>query len=70
MRLESTGTREPKMMYEIVEQYADDQNIWIDDFIPSLEKMLANGYHSLQEELSFPGPDDQMTARSRAWLLG
>jgi len=60
-QLESTGNREPKMMYEIVEQYADDQNIWIDDFIPSLEKMLANGYHSLQEELSFPGPDDQMT---------
>jgi len=60
-QLESTGDREPKMMYQIVEQYADDQNIWIDDFIPSLEKMLANGADSLQEEFSFPGPDEQMT---------
>jgi len=48
------------MMYQIVEQYADDQNIWIDDFIASLEKMLANGAGSLQEEFSFPDPDDEM----------
>jgi len=59
-QLESKGDREPKMMYQIVEQYADNQNIWIDDFMPSLEKMLSNGADSLQEEFSFPGPDDEM----------
>lgn len=59
-QLESKGDREPKMMYKIVEEYADDQNIWINDFIPSLEKMPANGADSLQEEFSFPGPDDKM----------
>jgi len=59
-RIESKDYREPKMMYQIVEQYADDQNIWIDDFIASLEKMLANGAGSLQEEFSFPDPDDKM----------
>jgi len=59
-QLESKGNREPKMMYKIVEQYADDQNIWIDDFIASLEKMLASGAGSLQEEFSFPSPDHQL----------
>jgi len=58
--LESTGNREPKMMYKIVEQYANNQNVWIDDFIPSLEKMLANGADGLREEFSFPNPDDRM----------
>jgi len=59
-QLESKDNREPKMMYQIVEQYANDQNIWIDDFIDSLEKMLANGADNLQEEYSFPGPDDKI----------
>merc|ERR1712014_80937 len=59
-RRESTDNREPKMMYQIVEQYASDQNAWINDFIGSLEKMLANGAGSLQEEYSFPGPDDKI----------
>lgn len=48
------------MMYKIVEQYADNQNVWIDDFVATLEKMLANGASSLREEFSFPGPDEQI----------
>lgn len=48
------------MMFQIVEQYAEDQNIWIDDFIASLEKMLANGAGDLQSEFSFPDPDDEL----------
>ena len=33
-------------LHQIVEEYAEDQDAWIRDFIPALEKMLANGYES------------------------
>ena len=33
-------------LHQIVEEYAEDQDAWIRDFIPALEKMLANGYNS------------------------
>ena len=29
---------------DIYEEYADDQDAWIRDFVPTLVKMLANGY--------------------------
>eukprot|EP00927_Polykrikos_kofoidii_P074379 TRINITY_DN70365_c0_g1_i1.p1 TRINITY_DN70365_c0_g1~~TRINITY_DN70365_c0_g1_i1.p1 ORF type:complete len:716 (+),score=97.82 TRINITY_DN70365_c0_g1_i1:89-2236(+) len=31
-------------LFEIMEEYADHQDNWIRDFVPALEKMLANGY--------------------------
>ena len=31
-------------LYEIMEEYADDQTAWINDFIPTMEKMMRNGY--------------------------
>ena len=31
-------------LYQIFEEYAADNQKWVDDFIPALEKMLANGY--------------------------
>ena len=31
-------------LHEIFEEYAQDQGKWISDFIPTFEKMLANGY--------------------------
>ena len=31
-------------LHEIFEEYAKDQDKWISDFIPTFEKMLANGY--------------------------
>jgi len=31
-------------MHEIVEEYADNQDKWLADFIPALEKVLSNGY--------------------------
>ena len=31
-------------MHEIFEEYASDNTKWIADFIPAMEKMLANGY--------------------------
>merc|ERR1719379_2806371 len=40
---------------EIFEEYADDQAAWVDDFVPALEKMLANGYAS--SELTEPSFD-------------
>lgn len=51
--LESDDGRQPKKMHEIAEQYADDQNVWAEDFIASLEKMVANGAGDLHEEFSF-----------------
>ena len=35
-------------LYKIFEEYAADNQKWIDDFIPTLEKMLANGYARLK----------------------
>jgi len=34
-------------MYEIVEEFADNQKTWVDAFIPTMEKMLRNGHDSL-----------------------
>ena len=31
-------------LYEIMEEYAEDQTAWINDFIPTMEKMILNGY--------------------------
>ena len=31
-------------LHEIFEEYARDQNKWVEDFIPAYEKMLENGY--------------------------
>jgi len=31
-------------LYQIVEEFAENQQSWIDNFIPAYEKMLANGY--------------------------
>merc|ERR1712113_365033 len=35
-----------------VERYADDQDAWIQEFMPVMEKMIANGYaRSIELEL-------------------
>ena len=31
-------------LHEIFEEYAHDQQKWVDDYVPTFEKMLANGY--------------------------
>ena len=31
-------------LHEIFEEYAEDQQKWLDEFVPTLEKMLNNGY--------------------------
>ena len=41
-------------LHQIFEEYASNQQQWLDDFVPTLEKMLANGYGG--NELT-PGPD-------------
>ena len=33
-----------KPLHQIVEEYAHDLNVWIADFIPTMEKMMSNGY--------------------------
>lgn len=35
---------EGEPLYMIVEEFADDQQSWINTFVPSMEKMVANGY--------------------------
>ena len=32
-------------LHEIFEEYASDQQKWVNDFVPALEKMLSNGYN-------------------------
>ena len=39
-------------LYQIMEEYANDQTVWINHYIPAMEKMLRNGYTSLTD-----GPD-------------
>merc|ERR1719232_154989 len=36
-----------------VERYADDQDAWIRDFIPAMEKMISNGYEESELVTSF-----------------
>ena len=31
-------------LHQIVEEFADNATIWLESFIPTFEKMLANGY--------------------------
>ena len=31
-------------LHQIFEEYATDQDKWMDDFVPAFEKMLSNGY--------------------------
>lgn len=38
---EPTGS---KPLHQIVEEFADNATIWLETFIPTFEKMLANGY--------------------------
>ena len=45
-RQEPTGS---SCLHEIMEEYANDQTAWINDFVPTLEKMLRNGYTSLTD---------------------
>jgi hypothetical protein len=33
-----------KPLYQIVEEFAEDKEKWLDVFVPTLEKMLRNGY--------------------------
>ena len=35
---------EGEPLFEIVNQMADDQQLWMDEFVPSMQKMLENGY--------------------------
>lgn len=34
-------------LHEHVEHFADNQDIWIEEFLPTMEKMLSNGYTDL-----------------------
>ena len=35
-------------LHEIFEEYANDQQKWINDYVPTFEKMISNGYDKLQ----------------------
>merc|ERR1712156_350936 len=41
---EPPGSGEP--LHTIFEEYADDQAVWMRDYVPAMEKMLANGYET------------------------
>ena len=56
-------------LHEIFEEYANDQQKWINDYVPTFEKMISNGYEDedLQDApdqwtdviCPRPGPEDQ-----------
>ena len=31
-------------LHEVFEEYADDQQAWVNDYVPTFEKMISNGY--------------------------
>ena len=39
---EPAGSGDP--LHAIFDEYADDQAAWMRDYVPAMEKMLANGY--------------------------
>ena len=41
-------------LYQIFEEFAVDNQKWIDEFVPALEKMLSNGYN---DDLQTLAPD-------------
>ena len=36
-----------KPLHQIIEEYAKDKYAWMVDFVPSMEKMMSNGYDDL-----------------------
>eukprot|EP00088_Acartia_fossae_P031901 TRINITY_DN32692_c0_g1_i1.p1 TRINITY_DN32692_c0_g1~~TRINITY_DN32692_c0_g1_i1.p1 ORF type:complete len:314 (+),score=67.51 TRINITY_DN32692_c0_g1_i1:57-944(+) len=40
-----------KPLYMDMEEFAHDQTAWIDAYIPTMEKMMRNGYESLQDSV-------------------
>merc|ERR1712203_269473 len=41
-------------LYQVMEEYAENQTAWIDDYIPTMEKMMRNGYESLIDSEEVP----------------
>jgi hypothetical protein len=39
-------------LYQIMEEYAHDNTVWIDDFTLAFEKMMRNGYSSLENAVA------------------
>lgn len=53
-------------LHQVFEEYAADQQLWLDEFVPALEKMLSNGYDTL-----VTGPDQTTNVfcnRVDAWV--
>ena len=44
-----TYAPEGEPLHAVVEEYAEDQDAWLRDFLPTLELMLGNGATGLQE---------------------
>lgn len=54
-------------LYQVMEEYAADQTAWINDYIPTMEKMMRNGYDSLTD--SDEVPDDVVCPLPKTTLL-
>merc|ERR1712094_21434 len=53
-----------RTLSEHVEHYADDQDAWIEDFLPTMEKMLSNGYTRDDLVVSWPLPGQSLVTKS------
>lgn len=47
------GVNGKRPIYEILDEYANSQQAWIQDFVPAMEKMLENGYGSTDLTYNF-----------------
>jgi len=45
-----------KTLSQHVEDFADDQGVWVEEFIPTMEKMISNGYVQTDLVTSWPLP--------------
>lgn len=63
------------MKNQIVEEFADDEQAWLDMFVPTLEKMLQNGYNATELVKPFVVPHDDLVSDApcqfscQMWLL-
>jgi len=53
-----------------MERYAEDQAAWIEDFFPTMEKMISNGYAAAELVVSWPPAERRLLAAAHAMMRG
>jgi len=53
-----------------MERYAEDQAAWIEDFFPTMEKMISNGYTATELVVSWPPAQGRLLVSANARMRG